>query len=224
MPTGKAEASDRKARRMRSNCTTLNPFEKSSMKRTATTFAILSLLAISGSAFAADEKKGDAKPAASQNAGGKVSAEDQEFVTTAAQGGIAEVKSGELAKEKGTSPEVKELAAMMIGDHGKANEDLKKIATGKGLQVPEDTDAKHKAAMDKLGKLSGAEFDKAYIAQMEKDHKKTISDFEKASKSVKDPELKGFAEKTLPTLRGHLEHVKKVQASQGKGGEKKASS
>ena len=50
------------------------------------------------------------------------------------------------------------------------------------------------------------------------------STFEKASKSLKDPELKGFAEKTLPTLRGHLEHVKKVEASHGKGAEKKASS
>jgi len=113
---------------------------------------------------------------------------------------------------------------MMIGDHTKANDDLKKIATTKGFQVPADTDAKHKSALDKLSKLSGAEFDKAYVAQMEKDHKKTVSDFEKASKSLKDAELKGFAEKTLPTLRGHLEHVKKVQASAGKGGEKKASS
>jgi len=202
------------------------------MKRIAITFAIASLLAVSGPAFAAEQKKGaEAKPASSENAGGKVAAEDQEFVTTAAQGGIGEVKSGELAKEKGSSPEVKELAGMMVGDHTKANDDLKKIATAKGFQVPTETDAKHQAALDKMGKLSGAEFDKAYLAQMDKDHKKTVSDFEKASKSLKDPELKAFAEKTLPTLRGHLDHVKKVESAQGKGGgdkkagaEKKASS
>jgi putative membrane protein len=106
---------------------------------------------------------------------------------------------------------------MMVTDHGKANEELKALASSKGVELPADLDAKHKSVHAKLAKLSGAEFDKEYVAEMLKGHKKAVSDFEKASKSAKDPELKAFAEKTLPTLRHHLE---RAQALSGHAAEK----
>jgi putative membrane protein len=37
--------------------------------------------------------------------------------------------------------------------------------------------------------------------------------FEKASKDVKDPELKGFVDKTLPLLREHLAAAEKLPQS-----------
>ena len=62
---------------------------------------------------------------------------------------------------------------------------------------------KHDTA--KLAKLSGAEFDKAYIDMMVKDHKKDVAEFEKESKGAKDSDLKSWASTTLPTLQDHLE-------------------
>jgi putative membrane protein len=165
------------------------------------------------SGFAADEAKSKpAKPeqAADKKAGGP----EVSFLKMVASDGLAEVKLGELAGEKGGSAEVKEFGSMMVTDHGKANEELKPIASAKGVEVPAELDKKHQATHDKLAKLSGAEFDKAYISEMVKAHTKAVSEFEKAAKS-KDAEVKAFADKTLPTLRHHLEKAQSLSGAQG---------
>jgi putative membrane protein len=179
----------------------------------ASTVVSLGLALSIPSGFAAAETK--AKPAKSEQAADKkAGGPDVSFLKMAASDGLAEVKLGQLAGEKGGSAEVKELGSMMVTDHGKANEELKTLASAKGVEVPADLDKKHQATYDKLAKLSGAEFDKAYAAEMVKGHKKAVGEFEKAAKS-KDAEVKAFADKTLPTLRHHLEKAQSLSGAQG---------
>lgn len=153
-------------------------------------------------------------------AGSQAGAADQKFAKTAAMDGMAEVKLGELAGERAGKPEVKEFGAMMATDHGKANEELTTLAASKGMTLPEKLDAEHQAKSDKLAKLEGDAFDKAYVMEMVAAHKKAVSLFESASKTLKDDELKGFAAKTLPTLKMHLEHAQGMQGGDAgkKGG------
>jgi putative membrane protein len=132
-----------------------------------------------------------------------VSAADRQWVTKTAEGGMAEVALGRLAKEKASSDSVKEFGSRMVDDHSKANDELKKIASEKGIDLPADTDAKHKAEMRKLEKLSGAQFDRAYMQAMTKDHDHDIAHFEQGSRQLQDEDLKKFASNTLPTLREH---------------------
>lgn len=182
--------------------------------------AISSGLAVSLSgAVAANPPKSvskDGNPPKSEQAGSdKLAGPDALFVKTAASDGLAEVKLGQLAAEKAASADVKDFGSMMVADHGKANDELKALATAKGLEIPGELDQKHQGAHDKLAKLSGAEFDKAYVAEMLKGHKKAVAEFEKAAKSAKDAEVKAFAEKTLPTLHQHLEKVQALSATHG---------
>ena len=122
----------------------------------------------------------------------------------AAAGGMAEVKMGQLAVEKGTSPTVKQFGQKMVDDHGKANDELKTIASKKNLQLPADVNAEQKATYDKLAKLDGAAFDKAYIDAMVKDHDEDVREFKKAAaKTGMDPDLKAWAEKTLTVIEEH---------------------
>jgi len=123
----------------------------------------------------------------------------------AARGGLAEVELGQLASEKASSDQVKQFGQKMVTDHGKANDELKSLAQSKNITLPTDTDAKHKATRDRLSKLSGAAFDRAYMQDMLSDHRKDVSDFRKESQSGKDPEVKAWAAKTLPTLEEHLQ-------------------
>lgn len=129
---------------------------------------------------------------------------DRKFVEKAAIGGIAEVEKGKLATDKAASDEVKSFGKHLVDDHAKANDELKSVASGKGFTVPAETDAKQRAKMEKLSALSGTEFDRAFTKQMVKDHKATVRLFEKQAKRGQDPELRAFAEKTLPKLREHL--------------------
>jgi putative membrane protein len=154
-------------------------------------------------------------PFAQVASGAELAGKDERFLKNASQGGSAEVQLGELAKEKATNKGVKDMAAMILADHTKANQELKSLAGQKGVELPADIEVGQKMARQKLEKLSGAEFDKEWVQQMIKDHKKAIDLFEDASKDSKDADIKAFADKTLPTLRGHLQHVEGLKKDVG---------
>jgi putative membrane protein len=129
---------------------------------------------------------------------------DNGFVSKAAQGGMGEVELGKLAQQNASDEKVKAFGKRMVDDHTKAGEELSKIASKKGITLPSSLDSQTQATKDRLSKLNGAAFDRAYMADMVKDHKKDVSDFRKESNSGSDPDVKAFAAKTLPTLEDHL--------------------
>jgi putative membrane protein len=144
---------------------------------------------------------------------------DQKFVMTAARGGELEVAVGKVAAEKATSEDVKKFGQMMVDDHSKANEELKTLAESKKIDLTKASAQAQKAGeriSQKFSKLEGAEFDKAYMALMVKDHEQDTKEFEKQSKDGDDADIKAFAAKTLPTLQHHLEMAKEIQAKVGK--------
>lgn len=134
----------------------------------------------------------------------------QRFVKKAAADGIAEVELADLALERAAANDVKALANHIKQDHQQANEQLKSIAAQKGVKVPDHTDDKHRREKERLAKLQGDEFDRAYIKAMIKEHEKDIKAFEKQARNDKDPELKSFANDALPKLREHLDHAKEI--------------
>jgi putative membrane protein len=135
---------------------------------------------------------------------------DGEFVSKAGMGGLAEVQMGNLGLQKAQNADVKAFAQRMVTDHSKANEELSQLATQKGLTLPAQLDSEHQGALDHLNGLSGAEFDKAYMEHMVADHEKDVSEFQNASTNAQDPDIKGWAAKTLPTLQEHLTQAKDV--------------
>jgi putative membrane protein len=167
-------------------------------------------------AGAATDKAGGkaaAKPADSAKDSRKagLSSADRTFIMKAGQGGLAEVELGKMAQERAANDQVKQFASRMVEDHGKANEELRSLASAKGVSLAAALDKPHKATSDKLQRLKGPDFDREYMKHMVDDHRKTVADFQKAAKGAKDSDVKGFASKSLPTLR---EHMKLAQATQ----------
>ena len=137
---------------------------------------------------------------------------DTDFLTKAAQGGLAEVELGKLASTKATNAEVKKFAQQMVDDHSKANAELKTLAGQKNFSAPTEPSAKQKSLMDKLNGLSGAEFDKAYVEAMVDDHEEDVELFKAQSQDGKDADVKAWAAKTLPTLQKHLDMIKGIHS------------
>lgn len=135
-------------------------------------------------------------------------AQDDDFVEDASAKGVAEVEAGKLAQEKGSSPDVKEFAGMMIKDHTAANEKLKTIADSKNLKVSDSAELLDKAKAMILELRGAKSFDQAYANNQVKAHEATIEIFEKEIADGKDAEVKAFASETLPKLKSHLEHAK----------------
>jgi len=157
---------------------------------------LLILLLAAGTGQAADSKNISA---------GKLSSDETTFVKDAAQGGLMEVQLGKLAQEKAGDEKVKQFGKRMEQDHSKANDELKKIASDKGVQLSTDLDKKHKTKIDKLTKRSGTDFDKQYMNDMVSDHKEDIKKFQRVADKGKDADVKQFASQTLPTLKEHLQ-------------------
>jgi putative membrane protein len=139
---------------------------------------------------------------------GAVSAGDKSFVLDAAMGGMTEVEIGKLAMQQGMSDGVKQFGKTLVDDHSAANAELTQIASAKGITLPTELDAKHRANVTKLSKMSGASFDQAFAKAMVSDHTKDVAKFQRQSTSGRDADIKGFATKTLPTLKNHLAMAK----------------
>ena len=144
---------------------------------------------------------------------GQLSSADYKFVAEAAQGGMAEVQLGRIAQERATDPAVKEFADKMVKDHSQADQQLSQLASQKGATLPTDIPASEKRETDRLLKLSGAEFDRAYMNHMVRDHKKDVKEFERESKDAADSDVQSWAVKTLPTLQDHLKMAQDVDAN-----------
>ena len=164
--------------------------------------AVLAL--ISAVSFAAEKEK-------SAEAG--KSSVDAKFIKKAANGGMTEVEMGQIAAKKGQKDEVKSFGERMVKDHGKANDDLKSVASKMNVDVPDKVNANHQSAIDKFSKMSADSFDAAYVKEMVKDHKNDIAEFERAQNEVKNEDLKKFISDTIPMMKEHLEMAEKIQSA-----------
>jgi putative membrane protein len=140
-----------------------------------------------------------------------LSAADKKFVREAAQGGMAEVELGQLALQNASSEDVKKFGQRMVDDHSKANDKLKEVASKEGITLAQRLDAKDEATKTRLSKLSGDQFDKAYMKDMVKDHKKDVAAFQNESSTGRDSDVKNFASETLPTLQDHLKEAETIE-------------
>lgn len=152
-------------------------------------------------------------PAAKESKSAKLPRADEKFLKSAAEDNLAEVKLGELAEQHAASDSVKQFGKRMATDHQKAYDELKQLASQKGVMMPTALDRTHQARYDRLAKLNGADFDRAYMKDMVKDHDRDVKEFQKQANSGKDPDLKSWASTTLSTLKEHQEQAKQVMAS-----------
>lgn len=132
---------------------------------------------------------------------------DHEFVKDAAKSGMEEVSISKVAVARSQNPQVKEFAEMMVSDHTGANGKLTALAVAKGVELPVD-----KTNVEKWSTRNVKGFDEDYMEKMVHDHNEAIALFEKEATKGEDADLKGFAEKTLPTLMAHLDKAKQLKA------------
>ena len=145
------------------------------------------------------------------NAETPISIADTNFILAAAQGGMAEVKLGELAITNGMRDDVKEFGRMMVKDHTAINNNLKALAAQKGVTLPDSLDAEHQAMVDKMAALTGSGFDDAYIKGMIQAHQKDARAFKAEFTTTHDSDIERFLDQSIPIVEMHLKHVTAMQ-------------
>jgi putative membrane protein len=175
--------------------------------------ALIALLGASATFAQSETKSTNIQTANKKNTSTKRMISDTEFAKMAAQGGLAEVKFGQLAEEKGSAQTVKDFGKRMVTDHSRADDDLKTVASKDKISLPTELSPKDQAAYDRLSKLSGAAFDRAYARDMVRDHSADVAEFRLESKDGKDASIKDFAAQKLPTLEDHLKQAREMLRS-----------
>jgi len=142
---------------------------------------------------------------------------DQDFIANAAKGNREEVELGKMVAAKTKDPNVRQFAQMMVKDHTAALNELTQLAQSKNITIPDGLPDDASALQSKLSSDTGKTFDKDYVSAMVDDHKKDVSEFQDQSQNAKDPDVKQWAAKTLPTLQKHLDKVQQLDAKLGGG-------
>ena len=164
---------------------------------TIISFVAVALIALTGPAAAQVQSVNDA---------------DREFVKKAASGGVAEVEFGRIATQRAARPSVRSFGERMVADHGRTNAELATLARSKGIDVATTLEPAHQPMRDRLNTLSGADFDRAYMSEMVRDHTEDVAAFERAAEVSADPDIKAWASRTLPMLRDHLALARQVNS------------
>lgn len=155
---------------------------------------------------------------------------DRAFVEDMAEAGMAEVELGKAASERASNPEVKRFAQMMVRDHTKAGDELKRIASTHGVAAPAGIDDEHRELMGRLMQMRGAEFDHEYMKAMVEGHEDVIDRLQtrasedrfgdnkgtvrpESSNNPTEAALNEWASNTLPVARQHLEEAKRINDS-----------
>jgi len=163
----------------------------------------------SGGATSQPPPGASASPGASaEPAPMQIKMDDKKFLKDAAIGSMTEAELGKVASEKASTDAVKQFGQKMADEHSKAAEQLKQAAAQQKVSVPDSLDSKHQSRIDKLSKLSGAQFDQAYVKEQVKDHQQDVKEFQQEAQYGTDPNVKAVAVKMLPTLQEHLQAAK----------------
>jgi putative membrane protein len=141
--------------------------------------------------------------------------QDKMFLRKAAEGGIAEVKLGQLAAQKGSSDDVKAFGQKMVDDHTKLNNEMAEVADSMGVMLPKSMNKDDQAEYDKLSALSGNDFDMEYLSFMVKDHHKDLHEFRLEAASPADPILHDAVVKAASVIHEHTVMVDKLAREKG---------
>jgi len=134
------------------------------------------------------------------------------FINTAIEGGRTEVKLANVAEHISQNPRIIHFAKMMTTDHTKGIEELKKLRAKELINADDVLSPEHRKLIDSLSKLSGTDFDKAYMHVMVADHEKTVDLFKEETRE-REASVQSFARKTLPTIEMHLNSAKSIEAT-----------
>jgi len=145
-------------------------------------------------------------PAAAVNAK-RMSAQQREerrFLKDASAGSRFEAEASRMALAKSSDPRVRSFAAMLINHHATTSNELLHMLHGRGMAAPMLANDQRKV-LNRLAKLQGAKFDREFVEEVAlKYQQEDVQFYEKASLVAKEPRLKAWIDRTLPTLRYHL--------------------
>ncbi|MFN6943898.1 MAG: DUF4142 domain-containing protein [Cytophagaceae bacterium] len=159
------------------------------------------------------ERRGDtASTQEQQENGTAMSDDDRDFLQEAAKRNLYDLELARLAQERAVTEDVKQFAQNILNEHGKVQEELKQFAQQRNVMLPDSIDSDQRNNLSDLAQKEGFEFDTEFMDKMVERHNETLDRFESKAEDAEDPQLREWAQNTVPTLRNHKHEAENVEA------------
>jgi len=141
---------------------------------------------------------------------------DRDFLIKVATCNNAGIQISKLADNRSESTQVKDFATMVVKDHKHVGDKLADLLKGRKLAIAAGFDKETTDEVNRLSKLEGKEFDRAFLQTMVKGHKESIAMLENQVKNGKEEDIRAYAKEVLPHLRTHLTKAEELAKTVGK--------
>lgn len=129
------------------------------------------------------------------------------------QADLAEIEAGRLAQRKASTPEVKAFGAHVAEEHAQRLAETKALAQARGVKAPSRPDEPQRETLRSLGRFSGEDFERRFMALMVEGHQDALRLAERTARQAKDPVLKAHAEESAARIKAHLRASRRLYAS-----------
>jgi putative membrane protein len=138
---------------------------------------------------------------------------DRRFMISAAKADMTEAHEGQMAQNKGASDRVRSFGTMLDQDHTQNFQQLETLASKLRVTLPAGIDTGKIATIKQLERLKGRAFDRAFARDEVTALKEAIARFKREAQHGSDPDVKAFAQHTIPALEKHLSMAEKAERS-----------
>lgn len=136
--------------------------------------------------------------------------EERQFLKEAAANSRFEADAARMALARSNDPGVRSLAATLINHHAVALNELLYMLHARGMAAPMLGNDQRKV-LNRLAKLQGSKFDREFLEEVGlRYQQEDVGQFEKASLTAREPRLKAWIDRTLPTLRYHVTTAERI--------------
>jgi putative membrane protein len=141
---------------------------------------------------------------------GNLSSSDKQFMKIAAQAHMTEAHLGQMAEAQASDASLKAFAQTLVHDHSIAYGELRALSYKTGEEIPKGINVGKDTAIQQLAKLKGSSFERRFLQHEIQDHEKAIAAFKREANHGQNPDVKGYAQKLIPTLEGHLHKAQEI--------------
>ncbi len=135
-----------------------------------------------------------------------------QFVVDVAAANYYEIGLSKYAADRSATKDVKDMAHMIVRDHGIALNDLKTVAAHNSISIPNEDTARVNDKIRSWRDKKQSDFEKAYIDEMVNEHKNAVDKLEKgANGDVNNNDVTAWINSTLPVVRTHLQKFTDMQ-------------
>ncbi len=142
-----------------------------------------------------------------------LSSADKSFLKSAAVANMTEAHLGKMAQDQASQDAVKHFGETLTQDHTKAYEELTAVAGKTGQSIPRGIDIRRNRVIEQLIRDKGSAFDRQFVSHEVQDHRRTIAEFKREAEHGRNPEVKAYAQKMIPTLEEHLRKAEGLEKS-----------